>query len=76
MKNLRCPKCNGAMSEGFSLDKAHNAVRVAQWAEGPPSYWMLGILRMKGRRRLAIESWRCDKCGYIEHYAPEVRRPS
>lgn len=76
MRNLRCPKCNGSMSQGFPIDSTHNAVRVAQWAEGEPAYWFLRILRMKGRRRLPIESWRCDKCGYLEEYAPEIRGSS
>ena len=50
MSDRRCGKCGGSQKEGFILDRAHNAFRVGQWAEGEPEYWILRILRMKGRR--------------------------
>ena len=65
----RCSKCGGGMKEGFLLDRAHNQARVALWAEGAPEYWFLRILKLRGRRRLPIETWRCMKCGYLESYA-------
>lgn len=69
----RCPKCNALMEEGFLLDSNHNAARVGQWAEGAPSYWILRLLRMRGRRRLDIEAARCPKCGRLELWAPAPR---
>lgn len=71
MNDPKCGKCGGAMREGFLLDRAHNAVRVGQWAEGAPEYWFLRVLRMRGRRRLPIRSFRCTKCGFLESYALE-----
>ena len=38
-------------------------------AEGEPEYWILRILRMKGRRKLPIQAWRCMRCGLLESYA-------
>ena len=70
----RCPKCSALMTEGFLIDSSHNAVRVAHWAEDPPSYWFLKVLRMKGRRRLPVETWRCSRCGFLESWAREPRR--
>jgi uncharacterized protein with PIN domain len=69
----RCPKCDAMLEEGFLLDSTHNAVRVGRWADGPPTYWFLRILRMKGRRRLAIEAGRCPKCGLLQLWAPKAR---
>ncbi len=71
MNERRCGKCDGAMREGFLIDRAKNATRVAHWAEGPPETWFLGILRLRGRRQLPIRTFRCSKCGYLESYANE-----
>ena len=65
----RCGKCGGAMKEGFLLDASRNTFGVTHWAEGAPEYWILKILRLKGRRRLPVRSYRCAKCGYLESYA-------
>jgi hypothetical protein len=59
------------MTEGFPVDSIEHRARVAHWAEGIPTYWLLGIVRMRGRRRLPITTWRCVKCGYLESYATE-----
>ncbi len=69
MNDRRCAKCDGAMREGFVIDSNHNASRVAQWAEGPPEYGILRLLKMRGRRKLPIRTLRCTKCGYLESYA-------
>jgi hypothetical protein len=58
------------MHEGFLLDRSHNAVRVAQWAEGAPEYWLLRVLKMRGRRKLPVRTFRCATCGLLESYAP------
>jgi len=44
-------------------------VRVGHWAEGAPEFWFLRVLKMRGRRKLPIQSWRCTKCGLLESYA-------
>jgi len=67
----RCGKCGSGMKEGFPVDSSRNQPRVAQWAEGAPEYWFLGILRMRGRRKLPVQTFRCTKCGYLESYAAE-----
>jgi hypothetical protein len=60
------------MEVGFPVDASRNAVHPGQWAEGEPTYWFLRILRMKGRKRYRIETWRCTSCGYLESYAAEA----
>jgi len=72
MSDRRCGKCGGSQKEGFLLDFVHNSATIGHWAEGVPEYWILKILKMKGRRKLPIQSWRCTKCGYLESYANAV----
>jgi hypothetical protein len=72
MQSQRCPKCKGAMSEGFVIDNTHGSRGVATWSEGPPqkSFW-LGVA-LKGKP-LEIATWRCTACGYLENYANPKR---
>jgi len=62
MQTKQCPKCSGAMHEGFVLDATHGAMTVASWVEGAPqkSAWT----------GLKLCAWRCARCGFLEHYAP------
>lgn len=58
------------MSEGFVVDRGEsNAKNVQQWVEGEPirSFW-LG-LKTKGREAYQVNTYRCDRCGYLESYA-------
>ncbi|MEO6725167.1 MAG: PF20097 family protein [Blastocatellia bacterium] len=73
MANARiaCPKCKSAMEEGFILDRGdHNIPNVSYWIEGEPekSFWT--GLKTKDRENLAVKTFRCDRCGYLESYAP------
>ena len=65
----QCPKCGGAMVEGFVIDRTHSGVTVGCWVEGQPqgNIWM-GV-KLKGRPKTEIASWRCARCGFLEHYA-------
>lgn len=60
------------MEEGFTLDHDHGQRRVAEWVSGAPlkSFW-LGV-RLKDRVRRKIQTWRCERCGLLEGYAPDV----
>lgn len=69
--NGRCGKCGSAMKEGFLVDTSHQAMRVGHWAEGAPDYRFAFFLKMRGRRKLPIRSFRCTKCGYLESYAAD-----
>ena len=63
-----CPKCGGSFTEGFVVDETHGAHGVASWVEGEPakSFWT-GI-KIPGEK-IAIRTWRCNRCGYLENYA-------
>jgi hypothetical protein len=46
---------------------------ITEWVEGAPDFrkWM-GV-RLKGRARLKVGSFRCERCYYLESYAPPAR---
>jgi hypothetical protein len=58
------------MGQGFTPEIRKHAMNVNIWVEGAPerSFWT-GI-RTRGRKQLDIETWRCDRCYYLESYAP------
>jgi hypothetical protein len=58
------------MEPGFVLDLGHySSPNEQQWVEGEPakSFWR-GI-STKGREKLPVRTFRCDRCGYLESYA-------
>jgi hypothetical protein len=65
-----CPKCGRRMHPGFFLDSKHGDRRgTTDWIEGAPerSLWM-GV-KLKGRQRLPVTVYRCERCGFLESYA-------
>jgi Domain of unknown function (DUF6487) len=67
--NLKCPKCQSKMEEGFIADKTHGSVLVSKWVEGEPesSFWT--VTKTHGKEQLEIRTYRCVGCGYLESYA-------
>jgi hypothetical protein len=66
-----CPKCKGAMQQGFILDLTYGARVVSQWAAGAPrkSFWQGTKLPEEGL--IPIGTFRCSMCGFLESYARE-----
>ena len=64
-----CPKCGGRMTEGFVIDEGYGTAHVSTWQQGEPrkSFWT-GIKKSK-KEQIKVETWRCDRCGYLESYA-------
>jgi hypothetical protein len=64
-----CPKCKARMEEGFLLDKTHGATLSSHWVAGPPvrSFWT-GV-KVRGKRIVAVRTFRCTSCGLLESYA-------
>jgi predicted RNA-binding Zn-ribbon protein involved in translation (DUF1610 family) len=70
----QCPKCGRTLSRGFVLDRRrHSTGDVSRWIEGEPakSFWF-GI-KVRGRRQLPMEAYRCEGCGFVELYASATR---
>ena len=72
MKSLRCARCQSKMDEGFLIDVEHGSAHVTQWASGTPAYHLFRILKMKGRRKIPVQTWRCASCGFLESYANDA----
>ena len=66
---LKCPKCQGEMTQGFVPDFSHSAAIVAAWHEGQPrkSFWTRTKVRL--RDGVTIGVFRCRGCGFLEFYA-------
>ncbi len=69
MSQLICPKCNNAMEPGFVVDHTYGGYAAPEWAEGAaqPSLWT--GLKMSGKERHPVQTFRCVRCGYLESYA-------
>ena len=58
------------MAEGFALDKTDSVKRQAEWVEGEPVISKWTGAKIKGRTVLPIETFRCERCYFLESYAP------
>lgn len=78
-----CPKCNGAMEEGYSIDSSYGATFPMFWFRGKPvpsifvpsirvplkkAPWYSLNRQFDG---LPVTIWRCRECGYLEQYADD-----
>lgn len=65
-----CLRCRGPMEPGFVLDRGHHSVAQTQdWVEGEPerSFWT--GLKTRGKEKVPVRTFRCERCGYLEAYA-------
>jgi Domain of unknown function (DUF6487) len=66
-----CPKCRAKMEPGFVVDRGdYGSVGASEWAEGPPEKSMWTGVKLRGKERRRIDTYRCAQCGYLEFYAP------
>lgn len=68
----KCPECGGAMRDGLLLDQAPGAYARPQWVEGPPEKSIWTGLKIKGRERWYVATYRCVECGFLKSYAREA----
>jgi hypothetical protein len=58
------------MNEGFVADRTHHsAAAVPSWVEGEPERSVWTGLKLSGKPRIDIATWRCARCGFLEQYA-------
>jgi len=59
------------LAEGFLVDRGEGRTYVSTWQAGKPkkSIWV-GIKQSKADQ-LQVSTWRCQRCGYLESYAPQ-----
>jgi hypothetical protein len=66
----KCPKCDSMMTLGVIIDKDQHGTRSAStWLEGAAAKGWFG-LKLGGKKPVDIETYRCDRCGLLESYAP------
>jgi hypothetical protein len=57
------------MAEGFVVDASHGTMGVSSWIEGAPEKSLWTGVKLSGKGRTEIATWRCNRCGFLEHYA-------
>ena len=40
-----------------------------KWVEGEPQYSIWTGLKLRGKERLPVTTYRCSRCGFLESYA-------
>ncbi|HEY0626388.1 MAG TPA: PF20097 family protein [Allosphingosinicella sp.] len=65
-----CPKCEGEMADGYTVDQGYGTASVPTWREGEPRKSIWVGLKLGGTTPIEITTWRCRRCGYLESYAP------
>ena len=68
-KPLTCSKCGKPMEEGFVVDNTYGGGLVSSWVAGPPEAKFLGGVKITGRDKFQIRTYRCPDCGFLESYA-------
>ena len=68
-KSLNCLRCSGAMEAGYVVDEGYGTRTVSKWIEGTPEASMWTGLKLRGKDKLDVTTYRCKRCGYLESYA-------
>jgi hypothetical protein len=69
-RSLSCLRCSGSMEAGIILDAgAYGALDVGKWVEGAPVRSIWTGLKVAGKDKLDVTTYRCRRCGYLESYA-------
>jgi hypothetical protein len=60
------------MTEGYLPEYTHHSsLRVGQWVEGAPDRRWYG-LKHRDKRKFEVATYRCERCAYLESYAPDA----
>ncbi len=71
MRNPQCVKCGGEMEPGYVIDRQQGQfVQPEDWIEGAPERSVWTGLKTRGKERHRLVTYRCERCGYLESYAP------
>ncbi|HET7816442.1 MAG TPA: PF20097 family protein [Sphingomicrobium sp.] len=68
-RSLSCPRCQGSMEQGFVIDEGYGTKTVGQWVAGEPEKSIWTGLKLRGKQKLEVATYRCRRCGYLESYA-------
>ena len=65
-----CGKCQGRMTEGALVDTGYGSYSVLSFQSGKPAVSRWFGLKVRPKELTAVRSMRCERCGYLELYAP------
>jgi hypothetical protein len=65
-----CPKCEAKMSAGIIVDQTSGHALPEKWQPGEAKTGFWTGLKQDKKAQLQVATWRCDRCGYLESYAP------
>ena len=70
-RTLSCPRCQGTMEPGFVINESYGSGTrtVVQWVAGEPEKSLWTGLKLRGKQKLEVTTYRCRRCGYLESYA-------
>jgi hypothetical protein len=57
------------MAEGFVVDQTYGANALGHWYEGKPEKSIWTGLKLRGRAKHPVATYRCGRCGFLESYA-------
>ena len=65
-----CSKCQGRMSEGALVDTGYGSYSVLSFLPGKPTVSRWFGLKVRRKEVLPTRAMRCERCGFLELYAP------
>ena len=70
-RSLSCPRCSGSMEPGYIIDESYGKFGPEKWVEGTPEWSVWTGLKLRGKAKLEVSTYRCRSCGFLESYATE-----
>jgi len=52
--------------DGYIPDATYGGVVLGTWVEGEVETGFLGAIKLKGKTRRTITTYRCNSCGYLD----------
>jgi hypothetical protein len=68
-RSVNCLRCSGSMDAGYVVDEGYGTRTVSKWIEGEPQPSMWTGLKLRGKVKRDVVTYRCKRCGYLESYA-------
>lgn len=59
------------MAVGVIVDHSHGSSFPARWQRGAAVVSKWWGLRQDRKAQLDVQTWRCNRCGFLESYAPD-----
>jgi hypothetical protein len=66
---MQCLRCKTSMEPGFVADTTYGGYVQEKWTAGAPQLSFWRGLKIDDNQALAVSTFRCPACGYLESYA-------